>query len=91
MAYWEFARGQADLEFMLKLDLYPQNLPVPVTETRQIVLVSAELLTLGLGLVLAEGLVDDRPDDIIMLHLALKSVAVNSKVTLFLQIIQDQV
>ena len=47
---------------------------VPVAETRQVVLVSAELLTLGLRLVLAEGLVDDRPNDIVVLHLPLKSV-----------------
>lgn len=71
MAYWEFARGQADLEF-IRLDLF--SLAVPVAETSQIVLVSAELLTLGLRLVLAESLVDDRPDDIVVLHLALKSV-----------------
>ena len=73
MAYWEFARGQADLEFT-RLDLFSRDLAVPVAETSQIVLVSAELLTLGLRLVLAESLVDDRPDDIVVLHLALKSV-----------------
>ena len=39
--------------------LCPRDLAVPVTETRQIVLISAELLTLGLRLVLAERLVND--------------------------------
>ena len=73
MAYWEFARGQADLEFIW-LDLISRDLALPVAETSQIVLVSAELLTLGLRLVLAESLVDNRPDDIVVLHLALKSV-----------------
>ena len=72
MAYWELARGQADLE----LRVLPQHFQdsVPVAKTRQVVLISAELLTLGLRLVLAEGLIDDRPDDIVMLHFALKSV-----------------
>ena len=74
MAYWEFARGQADLEF-IRLDLFSPDLAVPVAETSQIVLVSAELLTLGLRLVLAEGLIDDRPDDIVMLHLPLQSAS----------------
>ena len=73
MAYWELARGQADLELRV-LPRHFQN-SVPVAKTRQVVLISAELLTLGLRLVLAEGLVDDRPDDIVMLHLPLQSVS----------------
>jgi len=32
-------------------------------------------LRLGLGLVLAEGLVDDRPDDVVVLHLGLSGIA----------------
>jgi len=40
-----------------------------VAEAGQVVLIPAELLSLGLGLVLAEGLVNDRPDDVVVLHL----------------------
>ena len=46
---------------------------VPVAETSQVVLIPAELLALGLRLVLAKCLVDDRPNDIVVLHLDLKS------------------
>ena len=41
---------------------------IPVAETSEVVLIPAEPLALGLGLVLAEGLVDDRPDHVIVLH-----------------------
>ena len=51
----------------------PTTNGVPVTETSEVVLVPAELLTLGLRLVLAKCLVDDRPNDIVVLHLDLKS------------------
>ena len=49
------------------------NNGVPVTETSEVILIPAELLALGLRLVLAKCLVDDRPNDIVVLHLDLKS------------------
>ena len=51
----------------------PTTNSVPIAETSQVVLIPAELLALGLRLVLAKCLVDDRPDDIVVLHLDLKS------------------
>ena len=51
----------------------PTTNGVPVAETSEVVLVPAELLALGLRLVLAKCLVDDRPNDIVVLHLDLKS------------------
>ena len=38
------------------------------TKSGQIVLVSAELLSLGLRLVLTERLINDGPNDVVMLH-----------------------
>ena len=55
------------------LEPMPTTNGVPVTETSEVVLVPAELLALGLRLVLAKCLVDDRPNDIVVLHLDLKS------------------
>ena len=43
---------------------------LPVAETGEIVFISAELLSFSLRLVLTEPLVDDRPDHVIVLHLA---------------------
>ena len=40
----------------------------PVAEAGEVVLIPAELLSLGLRFVLTEGLVDDRPDDVVVLH-----------------------
>ena len=40
----------------------------PVTKTSKIVLVSTKPLALGLRLVLAERLVYDRPDHVVVLH-----------------------
>ena len=40
-----------------------------VAQAGQVVLVPAELLRLGLRLVLTERLVDDRPNDVVVLHL----------------------
>ena len=40
-----------------------------VAKAGQVVLIPAELLRLGLRLVLTERLVDDRPDDVVVLHL----------------------
>ena len=55
------------------LQAMPTTNGVPVAETSEVVLVPAELLALGLRLVLAKCLVDDRPNDIVVLHLDLKS------------------
>ena len=40
-----------------------------VAQPGEVVLIAAELLRLGLRLELAEALVDDGPDDVVMLHL----------------------
>ena len=55
------------------LEPMPTTNSVPIAETSEVVLVPAKLLALGLRLVLAKCLVDDRPDDIVVLHLDLKS------------------
>ena len=47
------------------------NSTLPVAETGEIVFISTEFLCFGLGFVLTEAFVDDRPDHIIVLHVEL--------------------
>ena len=63
---------KVDTSFLLE-PMSTNGVQVPVAETSEVVLVPAELLALGLRLVLAKCLVDDRPNDIVVLHLDLKS------------------
>lgn len=51
----------------------------PVAQSSEVVLIPAELLALGLRLVLTERLVDDRPDHVIVLHPEAASGATLSK------------
>jgi len=48
-----------------------QGTGAPVTQPGQVVLIPTELLGLGLGLVLTESFVDDRPNDVVVLHCGL--------------------